>query len=385
MDGLLAPMTAVGALRHGATLVWTRGAFAVVVIWAIVATLALVVVAPAWAWWSGALGHTIDGARLLGSPNLGTLTELLRDQPFGARTIMLAALAGAGIALVLNPFLAGGLIGALVRDPADLAHAYGGRVTHFAADGVRFYGPLLRVGLIAWPIAAVIVTGAALLVAIPFAGSSTPALSLAASGAVVAIGTMVAAMLVDLARIHVVRTDVPRAGAAVIAALAIIGRQAWPLLAVAVVFATAFALAGVALFAVRGWLSGETWPSILLLVAVQQAHAFARTWLRATLIASEDGLVAADAEARIRARALAASIAAVEERPEVFVVVQGEAGEGGLAGDEGRGGGDLAPEIPGRLAAEGDGGRRDADAEEARPAQPALASDRRGDEPPPVA
>ena len=64
----------------------------------------------------------------------------------------------------------------------------------------------------------------------------------------------------------------------------------------------------------------------------------------------------ADAEARALAEAaVAASVAAVEERPEVLVVVQGEAGEGGLSGDERRGGGDLAPEVPGRLAAEGDG------------------------------
>ena len=96
----------------------TRAAFAVVAIWAIVTIVAIAVVAPAWAWWSGALGHTIDGARLLGSPNVATLAELFRDSPFGVRTIVLAAVAGGRrIALLLNPFLAGGLIGALVREP----------------------------------------------------------------------------------------------------------------------------------------------------------------------------------------------------------------------------------------------------------------------------
>ena len=85
--------------------------------WAIVTIVAVVVVAPAWAWWSGALGHTIDGARLLGSPNLATLVEVLRESPFAARTIAVAAIAGAALALLLNPFLAGGVIGALVREP----------------------------------------------------------------------------------------------------------------------------------------------------------------------------------------------------------------------------------------------------------------------------
>ena len=53
----------------------------------------------------------------------------------------------------------------------------------------------------------------------------------------------------------------------------------------------------------------------------------------------------------------------------MLVVVQGEAGEGGLAGDERRGGGDLPPEIAGSLPAEGDGRRGDADAAEAGPAR----------------
>jgi hypothetical protein len=387
-------LSGVRALREGSARLWTRAAFAAVATWAIVAIVAVVVVAPAWAWWSGALGHTIDGARLLGSPNLSTLVEVLRQSPFGARTIAVAALAGAALALFLNPFLAGGVMGALVREPVvrEPGADAGGRGTRFAADGVRLYGPLLRVALIVWPIAAVAIAAAAAVVAIPLAGTSVPALSVAGAAGVVACGTLAAAMLVDLARIQVARTDVRRAGAAVLAALRVVGSQAPRLLVLGLVFGTALALAGAALLAVRGWLSGETWPSILAGVAVQQAHAFVRTWLRAALVGSEVVLAEADAEARAAtaaaaaaAAAEAASVAALEERPEVLVVVQGEAGEGGLAGDDGPGGADLPGEIPGRLAAEGDGRRGDANSSEAAPALPALAEDRRGDEPPPVA
>ena len=110
-------MSGVGAMRAGWARLWTRAAFAVVATWAIVTIVAVVVVAPAWAWWSAALGHTIDGARLLGSPNLATLVEVFRESPFAARTIAVAAIAGAALALLLNPFLAGGVIGALVREP----------------------------------------------------------------------------------------------------------------------------------------------------------------------------------------------------------------------------------------------------------------------------
>jgi hypothetical protein len=262
------------------------------------------------------------------------------------------------------------------------------RGARFAADGVRFYGPLLRVALIVWPIAGVATAAVAAAAAIPFAGTEWPALSLAAGGLVVAVWMLGATMLADLARIQIVRTGRRRAAAAVGAALRIGLRQGPRLALVAVVFAAAFAIAGGGLIAVRAWLAGDTWLSIVLGVAAQQAHAFARTWLRATMVASELVLAEADAEARALAEAAAvaaASVAPGEERPEMLVVVEGEAGERGLPGDEGRGGGELTPEIPGRLLAEGDGGRGDADAEEARPSLPGVAGDRPRDEPPPVA
>ena len=192
-------------------------------------------------------------------------------------------------------------------------------------------------------------------------------LTVAVGAAVVACGMLAASMFVDLARIHVVRTGVRRARVAVLAACRIVGSQAPRLFLLGLVFGTALALAGAALLALRGWLSGETSPSILAGVAVQQAHAFARTWLRAALVASEVELADADAEIAPPCSSCRCSVAALEERPEMLVVVQGEAGEGGLAGDERLGGGNLAPEVPGRLSAEGDGRRGDADAEEAGP------------------
>jgi hypothetical protein len=367
MAGLLgARLSGVGAMRAGWERLWTRAAFAVVATWAIVAIVAVVVVAPAWAWWSAALGHTIDGARLLGSPNLATLFEVFRESPFAARTIAVAAIAGAALALLLNPFLAGGVIGALVREPLVPVPGVDAtsRVACFAADGVWFYGPLLRVALILWPIAAIAIGASAVVVASLLA--SAPVLALAGAALIVASGTLAVSMLVDLARVHVARTEIRRARSAVLGALRVVLSQAPRLFLLWLACGLALALAGMALLAVRGWLSGETWPAIVAGVVVQQAHAFARTWLRATLVASEVVLVEADAARRAAAAAAAAaSVAALEERPEMLGVVQGEAGEGGLAGDERRGGGDLPAEIAGSLPAEGDRRRSDADAAEA--------------------
>ena len=334
MAGVLGARVSGGrAIREGFAWLWRRAAFAVVATWAIVTILAIVAVAPAWAWWSGALGHAIDGARLLGSPNVATLVEVLRESPLGARTIAVAAIAGAALALILNPFLAGGVIGALVREPGPDA---GGRGTRFAADGVWLYGPFLRVALIVWPLAAIAIAGSAFVATILIADTPVPVLALAVGSVVVACGTLAASMFIDLARIHACRTGVRRARVAVLAACRMVGSQAPRLFLLGLVFGTALALAGAALLAVRGWLPGETWPSILAGVAVQQAHAFARTWLRAALVASEVVLADADAEARaaVAAAAAAASVPALGERPEALVDVQGEAGEGGLAGDE---------------------------------------------------
>ena len=382
-------ISGVGAIRAGVARLRTRGAFAVVAAWAIVTIVTIVAVAPAWAFWRNALGYTIDGARLLGSPNLATLAEVLRDSPFAVRTMVAAAAAGALLALLLNPFLAGGVIGALVHEPMvrDPGIDAGGRGARFAADGARLYGPLLRVALMVWPVAAVAVGAAALFVASAFAGTSLPVLGVAAAAEIAGCGILAAAMLVDLARIHVVRTSDRRARFALLAACRVIGGQAPRLLLVFLVFGTALPLAATGLLALRAWLSGQTWPSILAGVAVQQVHAFVRTWLRASLVASEVELVEADAAVRAAqaAAAEAASVAALEERPEVLVVVESEAGEGGLAADERTGGGDLPPEIPGGLAAVGEARRGDADALEAGPAMATLAGDRRRDEPPPVA
>ena len=146
-------VSGVGAMRDGLARLWTRAAFAVVATWAIVTIVAVVAVAPAWAWWSAALGHTIDGARLLGSPNLATLVEVLARvavrRPHHRRRGDRRRRARAAAEPVPRRR----------RDRRAGARTAGARArgrrrrpgARFAADGVWFYGPLLRVALIVWP------------------------------------------------------------------------------------------------------------------------------------------------------------------------------------------------------------------------------------------
>jgi hypothetical protein len=384
------------AVREGLALVRRRGLAAVVIAWALVALLAVLAVVPAWAWWARELSRPIDATRLLGSPNLAILTEVAQANPAGWRMLWTTAIAAAFVALLLNPFLAGGVLGAISRDPGD-----DGPVARFAAEGALHYGPMLRVLLIAGVLVAVFLSVASPGVATlaDAAGASDLAVFLAGL-AVAALTVGVAGVLVDLARIRIVRGDTRKARVAIGWATVFAVRHAPALLVVAVACGALIAVTVAALAWTRGALPATTWPSILAGLALQQASALARTWLRASWLAGELALVeavvedapaapaielppelpiAAAAPAREDAgvRGTPASLA-LEERPEVLVVVERETGEGGLARDERLRGGDLAPEIPGRLPAEGDPGRRDAGPGEAGPAAAAHPADRDG-------
>jgi hypothetical protein len=341
----------------------------VVAIWAVGTLGAVLAAAPAWVWWDRALTAHIESRTLLGTPSVATLVELLRESPGAARMIVTAAGAAALVALLLNPLFAGGLLGVLTStaDPRPSA------AVRFGAGAARDYGAMVRAALLVWPVAAVPIGVGALFGTAFLAAAGAPGWLVLAGPVLVMLGvTALASTIVDLVRIEISRRGDRRALPATGRALNFLVRHLGRLVPIVVLFAALFLLATLGLFAIRAWLAGDTWTSIAAGLAAQQAHAFGRTWLRAALIATELALVE--------------SVAASQQRAEVLVVVEREAGEGGLAGDERRGGEELAPEIAGGLPAEGDGGRGDGDAGEAGPPDlPVLAGDRRGDEPPPLA
>jgi hypothetical protein len=389
MARVLRRASTVALARAGATQVWRQGRGAVVTVWAVVGLVSAATVLPAWSWWARDTARAIEARRGLGSLTFGLISELDRANPAGFDIIVDAAKGGALVALLLlNPFLAGGLLGRLSRAAPDE-----GQIARFAADGLRHYLPLLRsLVLVAVP-AGLAGTVAATLAWLGAYAAGTPE----AAGLAIALGALIgviglATILLDLTRISLVRGRTR-------SALKALGWAVWfaaprlPRLAGLALLAGAFVvLAGAVLVTGLSWLAGAGWPAILAGLALQQAHALGRTWVRATWIASELALV--DAEGPGAAVGLpppppgpttGPMSAAAEQRPEVLVVVEREAGEPGQTGDEGVGRGDLPPEVSGRLAAEGDGGRGDGDAGEAGPAGAAGAGDRQRPEPPPVA
>ena len=330
----------------GAALVRRRGLVAVLLSWGIVAVLSLLAVAPAWAWWTRALSRSIEASRLLGSPNIALLAEMAREDPSAARMILAAAVLASVAAVLLNPFLAGGTLGALARPAGERPAA------SFGAAGGRHYGAMLRVLLIVGGVACVAVPLVAVAAgALAGASGAAPSYALGAMLVALVAGIAIATVILDAARVQIVRHDLRGAGVA----LRLVGRVGTPGLlrlgAAGLAFAALLAAAGIALVAIRAWLPGDTMPWILAGLALQQAHALGRTWLRAAWLGAALAYADAVDVPAIDAGAVAAFAASVapglEQRPEVLVVVQGEAGEGGMRDDERRGGEDLASEIRG--------------------------------------
>jgi hypothetical protein len=373
----------VAIARAGAALVLQRGGVAVLLAWGVVAGLTALAVAPAWAWWTRVLGHSIEAATLLGHPNTALIGEVSLEDPSAVRMIVTAAALAAVVAVLLNPFIAGGMLGALRRGPGERAGA------SFAAGGSRHYGAMLRAMPIVWPIPAILAVGLSVVPLVIIFGIGPSGvggvLSIALLVGIPAVCLTLGTALLDVVRVQIVRRDVGALRA--VASLSRIGPTGiLRLLGASLVYAALLALALTLLFAIRGWLAGDTWPSILAGLAVQQAHALGRTWLRGAWLAS--ALAYADAvDVALPPPMPVASVAPVaEERPEMLVVVEREPGEGGMRGDERRGGEDLAAEVAGGLPAEGDAGRRDGEAGEAGPAGAAAgARDRGGAQLPPLA
>ena len=254
-----------------------------------------VAIVPALAWWSRELGPSIEAARFLDSTSLALIQELRHDNPAGIRTMVAVAGAAAALAIALNPFLAGGLLGRLARGPLTREPGEDGPAGRFAADGVRHYVPLLLtlllVGAGAFFVSLVeVVPGATSVVA---AVRGPDAMVLAAMLATLVLVAGAATIVLDVARIHIVRGETRNAVTAIGLAIAFVVTRALRFTALALIAGVLIGAAGVLLMAARGWLAGGSWLGILGTMVVQQIHALARTGIRATWLASELTLVEA--------------------------------------------------------------------------------------------
>ena len=115
--------------------------------------VAVVAVAPAWAWWSGALGRTIDGARLLGSPERGDAgRSCCASRRSASGRSRVAALAGAASRCCSTRSSPAACIGALGASPRVPAPAAGARPLRRGRRAAAT-GRCCACALIVWPIA----------------------------------------------------------------------------------------------------------------------------------------------------------------------------------------------------------------------------------------
>jgi hypothetical protein len=292
--------TVPGAIRVGLETA-IRHVRLVTLVWVILLMVSLLAAAPVWRWLSSVLAHAPEGDRLLSGLDVSLLKELIGGRWEVGIVRALAAMVLL-IAALLNPFMAGGVIGVLAY--GDSRHI----VPRFIQSGCRHYGPCFRALLMVYLLfgaLAVLLTAALGVVVSRFEESQFHDPSLAAGiagvfiiGCVVGLGTMV----LDFARIALV-ADTSfrarfRASAAVRGALGTVVRRAWLVAGTGLAFLILFALAVAIYLGVRAALPAMTWPLIALGIAVQQAFAFTRSWLRVGLIAAEMRMTAAPVSER---------------------------------------------------------------------------------------
>jgi hypothetical protein len=273
------------AVRHGRI---------VLLVWFVFLALALVAALPVWSWWRDALQHAIDGDRLLGSTGLAVLKELSHYDRTATFGMALAAMGGAAlVSLLLNPLIAGGLIGVLLSD----ARPAGPR---FFETGARCYGPLLR-ALIVAGLLGLFVVGAVSMVfdalgsAAADRGASMMSL-LVSVLQLIAIGLLAGffTAVLDVARIHLVRASSRRAVAAVFGALRVVLRRLPAFAAIGGVFLVALIALAALTLGVSSRLPGDGWPVVLAAVVLQQLFSLGRTALRTAVLGTEMALMPVD-------------------------------------------------------------------------------------------
>jgi hypothetical protein len=256
--------------------------------WLLTLLVALASVWPAWSWWSASLELLPRGDVLIDRVDLVALKELVqfdRGSTFGM--VNAAMVAGAVLALLLNPLIGGGVIGLLTGG------AGASRVSQrFFETGARFYGRFLR-ALIYVGLAAALVAGLwwGLGIAVGDALSergleraqvAAYALRLAGIGLIAAFFTAV----LDLARIRIAAGDSRYVLVACADALRLALRRLGDLLRIAAVFLFLLLAVAAVAFTIRASLPGGGWGWLIVAFALQQAVAYARLRLRVASMAA---------------------------------------------------------------------------------------------------
>ena len=272
----------------------------VALLWLLKLAFAATVALPLWLALRAWIGVLPEADPLLDGLRIGVLADLAEQRPGFFPSLALSALGLAVFGLLAGVAVAGGAL-------RVLCERVDGRVAERFGSGVfRFFGPFLRVGLLAAPVAAVtlaVVAGPLALLA-RRAENGPPALVVASRVAlVVAAGLVVVLVLaaVDAARIALVRSDGRRALPALRAGFGRVLRRPvrWAGTRVLNLLLVVVVLALHAAFESR--LPGASRASLLASLLLAQAAVFLQSGLRVGLFASELALWDAQAPAPVQA------------------------------------------------------------------------------------
>jgi hypothetical protein len=256
--------------------------------------IALVSIWPAWRWWAAALEYAPRGDSLIDRVDLVVLKELVqfdRSSAFGMTGAALSA--GAVLALLLNPLLAGGVLGLLV------AETPGADARRFFDAGVgvywRFARALLYVGGVGALVTGLVAGLATLAIdAVSERGLERLVVALWALRVLVlvAVAAFVTAVL-DLARARLMLTDSRRVASVSIDALQCALRRMGALARIGLAYAGLLLPVAALIVWLRARLPGGGWGWLVVAFLLQQLLAYGRLRLRVATLASELALARA--------------------------------------------------------------------------------------------
>ncbi len=270
-----------GCLRAGLD-VSRRHAALVVAVWLVSLVLALPVTVEFHAWWGRAFDYAPRGDDLLAGPNLATLTDLSH---YDRSSVWNVLAAGVGVAMLLalvaNPFLAGGILGTILGRGDDRPV-----MRRFCDGGVLFFWRFLKLLVLSAAGVLVGVAGCLALVRLltaPVADSLSEPWTVAIGAlplVVVGLFLVLGALVLDYARIAVAIEDVPGVAVAWRTAVINVVRHPVATFGIAAAIALPYLLALACYLAFRLGTLPVSWPLILIGLFVQQGLLIGRAVLR---------------------------------------------------------------------------------------------------------
>jgi hypothetical protein len=236
-----------------------------------------------------------EGDRLLGGLNIALLRELTHyDRSPTMRIAMGAASTFLLFALILNPFVAGGTLGVLTSSaPAGVR----GVTQRFVGDGMRSYWRfariLLLIAMLGGAVTLVLTTGFEA-IGMAFDERGWPRASMWTENLMLLTWLIVfglSSLIIDTARIFLIRRDDGRAAAAVKQALGFLWRHAGAVIVLSAAFLVVLAAAFAIYNLIASGITPFSWGLIAFTIIWQQLFALARTTLRIGLLAALADLI----------------------------------------------------------------------------------------------